>query len=387
VNPARLRPAWAEVDLDAIAGNASLLARLVRPARLCAVVKANAYGHGSVAAARAALAGGASWLAVALTEEGEELRQAGVDAPVLILSEPFGAAMEEAVLLGLTPTVYTLDGVAAAAAARRPGRPPVSVHVKVDTGMHRVGADLDDAVAVAEKVGASPDLRLEGLWTHMAVADADPAYTAEQLERFERVRAALAERGVVPEMVHAANSAGAILRPASRYDLVRTGIALYGYPPAPEHGARPELVGLRPALQLKARVTHVRRLAAGERISYGRRYSLPEESVVATVPLGYADGVPRRLYETGGTVLVGGRRRPIAGVVTMDQLMVDCGPGADVSVGDEVVLIGRQGDEAVTAEDWAGLLGTISYEVVSALSARVARRYTGGPTGAGSGAD
>ncbi|HZT67285.1 MAG TPA: alanine racemase [Acidimicrobiales bacterium] len=387
MNPARLRPAWAEVDLDAIAGNASLLARLVRPARLCAVVKANAYGHGSVAAARAALAGGASWLAVALTEEGEELRQAGVDAPVLILSEPFGAAMEEAVLLGLTPTVYTLDGVAAAAAARRPGRPPVSVHVKVDTGMHRVGADLDDAVAVAEKVGASPDLRLEGLWTHMAVADADPAYTAEQLERFERVRAALAERGVVPEMVHAANSAGAILRPASRYDLVRTGIALYGYPPAPEHGARPELVGLRPALQLKARVTHVRRLAAGERISYGRRYSLPEESVVATVPLGYADGVPRRLYETGGTVLVGGRRRPIAGVVTMDQLMVDCGPGADVSVGDEVVLIGRQGDEAVTAEDWAGLLGTISYEVVSALSARVARRYTGGPTGAGSGAD
>ena len=376
---ARMRPAWAEIDLDAVARNAAALAALAAPAPLCAVVKADGYGHGAVQVAGAALAGGASWLAVALVEEGIELRQAGIGAPILVLSEPPPAAVPEGVEAGLTLTVYTEAGIeeTARVARRLGGRAPV--HLKVDTGMHRVGADPADVAALAGRIASLPGLRFEGLWTHLAVADEpeDP-FTGEQLARFDKVRADLAGRGLVPEMVHAANSAGAILHPAARLDLVRCGISLYGYPPAPG------LVGaveLTPALSLKAEVTMVRRLAAGERPSYGRRRPLPADSVVATVPLGYADGVVRALGQVGGEVLVGGRRRPMAGTVTMDQLMIDCGPDAAVEVGDEVVLLGRQGGEAITAEDWARLLGTISYEVLCGVGPRVDRRYTGGRPG------
>jgi alanine racemase len=374
-----MRPAWAEIDLDAVSRNAAALAALAAPARLCAVVKADGYGHGAVQVAAAALAGGASWLAVALVEEGVELRRAGIGAPILVLSEPPLAAVPEAVEAGLTLTVYTAAGIEEAArAAGRLGR-ETPVHLKVDTGMHRVGADPADVAALAGRVASLPVLRFEGLWTHLAVADEpDDPFTGEQLARFEKVRAELAGRGLVPEMVHAANSAGTILHPAARLDLVRCGISLYGYPPAAGVAGTVELT---PALSLKAEVTMVRRLAAGERPSYGRRRPLPADSVVVTVPLGYADGVVRALGHAGGEVLVVGRRRPLAGTVTMDQLMVDCGPDAVVEVGDEVVLLGRQGAEAITADDWARLLGTISYEVLCGVGPRVDRRYTGGPPG------
>lgn len=372
-----MRPAWAEIDLAAVSRNAAGLLALAAPARLCAVVKADGYGHGAVQVARAALAGGASWLAVALVEEGIELRQAGIGAPVLVLSEPPLAAVPEAVETGLTLTVYTAAGIEEAArAAGRLGR-EAPVHLKVDTGMHRVGADPADVPALAGRIASDPGLRFEGLWTHLAVADEpDDPFTGEQLARFDKVRAELAGRGLVPVMVHAANSGGAILHPAARLDLVRCGISLYGYPPAPGLAGG---VDLTPVLSLKAEVTMVRRLAAGERLSYGLRRPLPADSVVATVPLGYADGVVRALGHAGGEVLVGGRRCPIAGTVTMDQLMVDCGPGAAVDAGDEVVLLGRQGAETITAEDWARLLGTISYEVLCGVGPRVDRRYTGGP--------
>ncbi|HEX5266603.1 MAG TPA: alanine racemase [Acidimicrobiales bacterium] len=374
---ARMRPAWAEIDLDAVAGNAASLVALVAPARLCAVVKADGYGHGAVEVARAATAGGAEWLAVALVEEGLELRQAGIGAPILVLSEAPPSALPDAVGAGLALTVYTAAGIAEAAGeggrlARR-----VPVHLKVDTGMHRVGADPADAPALAGRIASEPALRFEGLWTHLAVADEpDDPFTGEQLARFDKVRAELAGRGLVPEMVHAANSGGALLHPAARLDLVRCGISLYGYPPAPGLAGGADLT---PVLGLKAEVTLVRRLAAGERLSYGLRRPLPADSVVATVPLGYADGVVRALARAGAEVLVGGRRCPIAGTVTMDQLMVDCGPDAAVQPGDEVVLLGRQGSESVTAEEWARLLGTISYEVLCGVGPRVDRRYTGGP--------
>ncbi len=383
-----LRPAWAVIDLDAIHHNASVLANWVAPARLCAVVKASGYGHGAPQTAQAALAGGASWLAVALVEEGQELREAGIDAPVLLLSEPPVDAMAAAVAAGLTPTIYTEDALAALAVAVRgqssgasAGLAPFPVHVKVDTGMHRVGATPSTALALAHRLAAEPHLELAGVWTHLAVADeVDDPYTARQLAVFDDVLRELAAASMRPPLLHAANSAGAMWHPASRYDMVRCGIALYGLSPAaPSRDARPipPTDRLRPALSIKARVSYTKTVAAGERVSYGLQYTLSEESIVATVPLGYADGVTRSLGATGGEVLVGGRRRPIAGTVTMDQILVDCGPGSTVLVGDEVVLLGRQGAACLSAWEWALRSGTIAYEVVCGISGRVPRRYVG----------
>jgi len=377
------RPVWAEIDLGVVRDNARWLCELVAPAGLCAVVKAFGYGHGAVPVAQAAVAGGASWLGVATVEEGLQLRQGGVTEPVLLLSEPLPGAMHDVVAGRLTPTLYTPGGVEAAAraVAAYGGRDPLAVHVKVDTGMHRVGAHPDVAAVLAERVATHPSLRLEGVFTHLAVADEpDDPFTAEQLSRFRGVLDQLAAVGVAPELLHAANSAGAMAFPEARLDLVRCGIALYGLAPAPVLQDR--CGGLQPALTLKARVSYVKRVDAGERVSYGLRYRLDRPATVATVPIGYADGVPRRLSELGGEVLIGGRRHPIAGTVTMDQITVDCGD-AVIAVGDEVVLIGRQGGETVTAWDWAERLGTIAYEIVCGLSARVPRDYLAAAASAG----
>jgi len=379
-----LRPAWAEVDLAAVRHNARLLRRIAAPAALCAVVKADAYGHGAVPVARAALEGGATWLGVALVEEGVVLRDAGIDAPVLVLSEPTAEAMGDVVGRGLTPTLYTAEGIAAAARAATAAGARLGVHVKVDTGMHRVGADAGDLVALAAAVAASPALRFDALWSHLAVADEvgdeDRAFTAEQLRRFAAARAALAAAGSDPPLVHLANSAAAIAHPGSRLDMVRCGIALYGVVPMPALGpvladdpAVAAMGTLRPVLALRAAVSFVRSLDPGERPSYGRRRRLDDRSLVATVPIGYADGVPRRYFTAGGTVLIGGRRRPLAGTVTMDQIVVDCGPDTAVSVGDEVVLIGRQGAGCLTVWDWATVLGTIGNEVLTEIGSRVPR--------------
>jgi alanine racemase len=246
-----------------------------------------------------------------------------------------------------------------------------------------VGADPADVVALAAAVAAAPGLRFAGLWSHLSVADEtgeeDRAFTAGQLRLLADTRAALGSAGLDPPLVHVANSAGAIAHPRSRQDMVRCGIALYGVVPvpalAPVLAGDPALHGerLRPVLSLRALVSHVRWLDAGERPSYGRRRRLETRSLVATVPIGYADGVPRRYAAAGGTVLIGGRRCPLAGTVTMDQIVVDCGPDASVSVGDEVVLIGRQGPESLTVWDWATVLGTIGNEVLTEIGCRVPR--------------
>lgn len=366
-----LRPVWAEVDLGAVRHNVGVLAGLAAPAGLCVVVKAGGYGHGAVEVARAALDGGAAWLAVALVEEGAELRDAGVDAPVLLLSEPPPDAMADVVGLGLTPTLYTPEGVAAAAAAARAGS-VLPVHVKVDTGMHRVGAAAADAVKLALTVDERPELALQGMWTHFAVAD-DPEdpFTAVQAARFTAVLDELAGLGVRPALAHACNSAGLLAHAYARHQLVRCGLAAYGVAPSPALAA--SVRDLRPALALKARVSLVKEVEAGEGVSYGLRFRAERPTVVATVPIGYADGVPWRLTGAGADVIVGGRRRPLAGAVTMDQLMVDCGAGPPVAAGDEVVLIGAQGEEAIGAWEWAGRLGTIAYEVLSGIGARVPR--------------
>ena len=370
-----LRPAWVQVDLDAVRHNALVLCSLAHPALLCAVVKADGYGHGATQVARAALAGGASWLAVALVEEGIRLRDDGIDSPILVLSEPPEDAMNAVVEYGLTPTIYSARGVQAAslAAARNGKGAPLGVHVKVDTGMHRVGATAGEVADLASAVVADPHLSLQGLFTHLAVADrvSDP-YTDLQLGRFDAVAEDLHARGLRPGILHAGNSAATLWHPRSRYSMVRCGIALYGLNPASTDAALPDL---RPSLSLRARVSYVKTLPGGESLSYGLHYRLEHDSVIATVPIGYADGVPRALGASGGEVLVGGRRCRVAGTVTMDQLLVDCGPDASVSRGDEVVLIGAQGEEYVGAEECASCVGTISYEIVCALSGRLPRIY------------
>jgi alanine racemase len=356
-----------EVDLAAIRANAAALAAAVAPARLCAVVKADGYGHGDVPAAEAALEAGAAWLAVALVTEGARLREADVEAPILLLSEPDPADAAEVVRWRLSPTVYRHSFLDALEKVAPPGFP---VQVKVDTGMHRVGAPPVLAAELARRVAAS-SLRLEGIWTHFAVAEEDPAYTALQLRGLRAVVEALAARGVRPGMVHAANTAGGLGLPAARLDLVRAGIGLFGLRPAPT--LAPE-VALRPAMRVVSQVAYLQRLPEGARPSYGRRRPLPGEATVATVPMGYADGVPRRLADNGGTVLIGGKRHPFAGAITMDQIVVDVGDHP-AAVGDEVVLLGRQGAEEITADEWAGRLGVLHYEVVCGFGPRLPRRY------------
>jgi alanine racemase len=371
-----LRPVWGEVDLDAVRANVRVLADLARPAALLAVVKADAYGHGAVPVARAALEAGATWLGVALVEEGAALRDAGIDAPILVLSEPAPAAADAVVANALTPVVYTPAGIEALAkAVVAAGRDtPLRVHLKVDTGMHRAGCTVDAAPGLVDAIAHRPELVLEGICTHFAVAD-EPghAYTDDQVTRFDALLDELDATGARPGLVHAANSAGLLTHPRHRYDLVRVGIALYGVPPS---DALEDRVELAPVLSLRARVAHVKELPAGARVSYGLRYELERPGTVATVPVGYADGVPRNLGLLGGEVLVHGRRFPIAGTVTMDQLMVDVGD-EPVEVGDDVVLLGRQGDEEITAAEWAARLGTIAYEIVTGIGPRVPRRYLG----------
>jgi len=374
------RPARVEVDLAAIRTNVERLRAAVAPAAVCAVVKANGYSHGAILAAKAALEGGAAGLAVALVDEGVELRGAGITAPILILSEPVPEAFEVCFAEALTPTVATAEGVAAAerAAEAIGGRQPV--HLKVNTGMHRVGVSVEEAPALAARLARHPVLVFEGCYTHFAVADGasaeDRAFTALQLERFEASLSAMAALGVAPVLRHAANTAGALAHPAARYDLVRCGIGVYGVQPTEFVAQRYEATGLPPlipALHLTAQVTAVHHLAAGERPSYGRLRPLPEAATVATVPLGYADGLPRAMLRAGVEVLIGGKRRPLAGMVTMDQLVVDCG-GAEVAVGDDVVLLGTQGAESIDVYEWASKLDTIPYEVLCALGARIPRR-------------
>ena len=364
----RFRPTVAEIDLDAVRHNV----RTLKPARaeLLAVVKADGYGHGDVQVARAALHAGASRIGVALVEEGVRLRDHGVSAPILVLSEFPPGSEKEALTAGLTPSVYTPEGLAGLADASEALDRAVGVHLKLDTGMHRVGLwPPAEAPAFARKV-VDAGLVLEGLWTHFALAEDDPEATRAQLKLLLEARDALAREGIRPTFVHAANSAATIGLPETHLDLVRPGIALYGLDPG---GGLGPGAGLRAALTWRSSVAMVKRLTAGERVSYGWRYELERDAMMATVPVGYDDGYRREL---GGKadVLIGGRRHRVAGVVTMDQLLVDCGD-AEVASGDEVVLIGAQGDERITAEELAGRTRTIGYEIVTSIGARVPREY------------
>jgi alanine racemase len=302
-------------------------------------------------------------------EEGLQLREAGVRAPILVLSELPAGSEKDALGAELTPTVFTdrsLEAVAEAGAAT--GR-TAAVHVKVDTGMHRAGLYPPEAAPAFARRVVDSGVELGGVWTHFARAEEDETTTRHQLGVFQDVLTRLRADGLQPGLVHAANSAAAILYPET-FDLVRIGIALYGLDPG---GGLGERAGIRPALSWRSAVSVVRPLPAGEAISYGHRYRLERDCVVATVPVGYADGY-RRALSSRSDVLIRGRRRRVAGTVTMDQLVVDCGED-DVQVGDEVVLIGRQGEEEIAASELAEMAGTIDYEIACGIGPRVPRRY------------
>jgi alanine racemase len=333
------------------------------------VVKADAYGHGAVPVARAALEAGASWLAVALVEEGIALREADVGAPILVLTEFPPGSERDALEARLTPALYTQEGLRRLVGA--PSGAPVGVHVKLDTGMHRAGLPWTEAEAFCRDL-LEAGLRVDALWTHFATAD-EPGnpFLDVQLRCFREAVAGVRAAGIEVPALHAANSAATMLRPDTHFDMVRVGIAMYGVSPGPALDAA--AAPLRPVMSLSSRVAVSRRVPAGDAVSYGHTYRLGRDATIATVPVGYADGYPRSLSNRA-RVLIGGRRLPVAGTVTMDQLLVDCGD-EDVCAGNEVVLLGGQGDERISAGELAAEADTIGYEIVCGVGARVPRRY------------
>ncbi|MEK7858780.1 MAG: alanine racemase [Elusimicrobiota bacterium] len=359
------RPTWAEVDLARLAENIRRFrAKLSPRTELLFVVKANAYGHGAVACAKTAARAGARRLGVSSVEEGILLREAGLKLPILVLGSlyPFESFLAGAEYR-LTPTVSSFEAAARlAAAARRLGR-PVACHLKIDTGMGRIGMTPKTALQTLEYLRGEKAVRVEGIYTHLSCADSDPAFTRRQLALFRGALSAVARAGLRVPLRHAANSAAALRLPASRLDLVRPGLALYGLYP-----------GFSPILTLKTKVVFLKTVPAGAPISYGAAYRARRPSRIATVPVGYADGVPRRLSDKG-SALLGGRRCPIVGKITMDMMMLDVSAVPEARVGDDVVLIGRQGREQLPVEELAKTLGTIPYEVTTSLSSRVPRVY------------
>ncbi len=366
------RPTYAEIDLGAIRDNVRTLGTFLGPdVERLAVVKANAYGHGDVEVARACLEAGATRLGVALVEEGVRLRDTGIEAPILLLIEATAEAAKEIVDRNLTPSVFTMAGAQALGDAASAAGVRLPVHVCVDTGMHREGAPFADGLRLVEYVAGLGSLELEGLWSHFALGEQEAhPFTERQIELFADLCGSVERCGIDVRFRHVTSSAGIVLYPAAHYDLVRMGIMIYGLHP---HSSMASRVPLRPAMRLVSAVGMTRRVAAGEGVSYGLTYAPERDTTIATVLLGYGDGYAR-LLSNRAAVLIGGRRCRVAGRVTMDQIMVDCGD-ADVAVGDEVVLIGRQGQDEITADEIADEIGTINYEVVTAVGPRVPRRY------------
>lgn len=365
------RWAWAEIDLGAIARNVTTLRAMLDPGtRLMAVVKADGYGHGAVQVARAALRAGADRVGVATLDEALQLREAGITAAIQMLSEAPPEAADVVVENEITPALFSQTFARALADAARRQEHVARFHLKIDTGMNRIGVRAEDAAGFVESLRGLPGLVMEGVFTHFATADVPGDWEFErQLERFTSAVSEMRHRGIDPGIVHCANSPATILHPETHFDMVRSGIAVYGLHPA---DATRGVVRLEPAMSIKAKVTRVARLAMGEGVSYGMTWHAAGPATIATVPVGYADGV-RRSLSNAMNVLIGGRVCRQVGRVCMDQLMVEVPRGLNVEVGDEVVLIGRQGDQTLTIEDQASRLETINYEIVCGYGARLER--------------
>jgi alanine racemase len=372
-------PACALVDLSAISSNVAALKSRAGEAEVMAVVKADAYGHGLVPSARAALRGGATWLGVAQLPEAVELRRAGVDAPLLSWLHVPGQDFSEAVTLGIDlglSTQWSLDQVLQAATTT--GR-IARVHLKVDTGLGRNGAwdaDLEALLAGLARAQADGAVEVVGIFSHFAYADAPQHSTVRaQQERFDGILERADRLGVRPQVRHLANSAATLTNPSAHYDLVRPGLAVYGLSPVPDLGA-PGDFGLREAMRVVSRLSSVKDCPAGQGISYGHVYTTTEATRLGLVPMGYSDGIPRHATSVG-PVRVGDRRYVVAGRVCMDQFVVDLGADSNAAAGDEVVLFGVGAEGEPTAQDWAAAVGTINYEIVTRVGARVPRVHLG----------
>ncbi|HLX55783.1 MAG TPA: alanine racemase [Ktedonobacteraceae bacterium] len=368
------RPTWVEIDLSAIAQNTQHIAALVGPrVRVLASLKADAYGHGAVKVAHTVLHNGADMLGVATVSEAMPLREAGVNAPILVFGYVPPWQMREAVRLGLTVTLYSLEAAQALSRAALALQKTAITHVKVDTGMGRLGIraeQIDEIVELVKVIRELPRLELEGIFTHFALADAlDKTHARMQLARFQNVLQVLEEEGIRPQLAHAANSAAMFTMPEARLDMVRPGIALYGLHPSMDVRLP---ASFRPALSFKTQVSQVKLIPAGECLGYGCAYYTEQPTTIAVLPVGYADGF-RRAPTNWGSVLIHGLEAPLVGRICMDQCMVDVSHIPQTRAGDEVVLIGRQGNASLTAEQVAQRLGTINYEVVSEILARVPR--------------
>ena len=376
------RWAWADINLSALAHNVRVLIAESAPSEVWAVVKANGYGHGAFQCATTALENGASGLCVALADEAIALRQSGVSAPILVMSEQPAEQHEDMIKYGLIATLYNKTTIEHYASVATQLGIVGAAHLKVDTGMHRVGAAPSKAVDMAQLIAAQTWLQLDGIFTHLATADVvDHEATARQLTEFDRVCEELKQLALLPGRVHIANSSatmnhiGIATQMKNAPTMTRAGIAMYGIAADAQSDSFGVANGasLQPVMSVKARVSHVQWIEAGEAVSYGLHRPLKQRSCIATLPIGYADGVPRGLWATG-EVLIGGKQRTFAGVVTMDQVMINC-ENDDVQLGDEAVLIGKQGESQITANDWARQMKTIGYEIVCGISARVPRNY------------
>ena len=371
--------AWADIDLAAISDNVAQLGRLAGDADVMAVVKGDAYGHGLVPVAGAAIAGGATYLAVAQLSEAMAARAAGVTAPILTWLFPPGADLAAAIRADLTLTAAAPWALAEIAAAARATGTTARIHLKVDTGLGRGGAwreDLAGMLVDAARLEAEEVLDVEGIFSHFAYADAPehPTVRAQQ-ETFGAILADAERAGLRPRIRHLANSAATLTNPSAQFDMVRPGLSIYGLSPVPDIGG-PTHFGLREAMRVTARLVNVKDCPAGQGISYGHQYTTKGDTRLGLVPLGYADGIPRHAGNVG-PLQVEGRRYTVAGRVCMDQLVIDLGPESRAVAGDEVVLIGREADGEPTAQDWAAAIDTINYEIVTRLGPRVPRRYLG----------
>ena len=366
---------WAEIDLEAIRKNVRSFVRHVgSTVQVMAVVKANAYGHGAVPVARAALEAGATRLAVHRLTEGIELRQAGIEAPVLVMGYTPPTGADAFVQWNLTPSTITPEFAQALSASAAAQGKTMPVHVKVDTGMSRYGLLPAEVVPFLQAARALPGIRVEGLFTHFATADAsDQTWVRQQIAEFDQVIAAIRNTGMDIPIIHAANSATTMKLPEAHYNAVRPGIAMYGMNPSSEWEPVFELY---PALTLKSTVSRVRKLPVGAGVSYGRTFVTNRPTTAALVPVGYGDGY-HRILSNKGIVLVHGKRAPIIGRVCMDQFVIDVTGIPGVQQNDEVVLVGRQGAERVSAEEVGRLAGSINYEVTTGLLPRVVRKYRG----------
>lgn len=371
----RFRPTRAEINLDNLQHNISEIKRITSSgAFLCAVVKADAYGHGAVEVANTALSCGAKYLAVAILEEAVFLREAGIKAPILILGFTPEEQFDKIVKYGITQTVYNLNSAKLLSKKAKECGVKAKVHIKLDTGMSRIGFQAQmSCLPEIEEIFKLPGIEVEGIFTHFAKADEkDKSFTKEQYEKFDMIVKALESRGFRIPIKHVANSAAIIDLPEMHLDMVRPGIILYGIYPSDE--VKREKINLKPVMSFKTRVSHVKRVPAGTPISYGGTFVTKRESVIATLPVGYADGYPR-LLSSRAEVLIKGKRAPIVGRICMDQCMVDVTDVPGVRPGDDVELFGEGKNGEVTADEIARIVGTIPYEIVCGISKRVPRIY------------